>query len=216
MNFEAELESLLPSDLPHRGQVVSFATRHLEMIVEINQVLNLTRIIEAREAVIKHVLDSVIPWRLFAGAKVVVDAGTGAGFPGIPLSIVLPETRFVLIESIQKKTRFVESVIETLGLPNAEALPVRAEEWFKTQRADILTMRAVAPLERAVPLFAPAIKQGTRGLLFKGPDTAAEIAAAEREIHKRGVSVREILRYELPDALGTRTIVEMVQRGKNA
>lgn len=216
MTFESELNSLLPDDLPHRAQVVSFAARHLELIVEANQVLNLTRIVDVREAAIKHVLDSVLPWRLFAGARVIVDAGTGAGLPGIPLSLVLPDSQFVLLESIQKKTRFVESVLERLQLRNVQALPMRAEDWLKYNQATLITARAMAPLERAVPLFAPALKQGARALLYKGPDTAKEIEAAAAEIRKRHLNVQEVFRYELPDGAGTRTIVEMVQRDKNA
>jgi 16S rRNA (guanine527-N7)-methyltransferase len=216
MTFATELNLLLPDDLPHRAQVVSFCARHLDLIVEANQTLNLTRITSVREAAIKHVLDSVLPWRLFAGHKVIVDAGTGAGLPGIPLSIALPESHFVLLESIQKKTRFVQSVIDALALPNVSAHPLRAEDWLKSNEANIITARAMAPLERAVPLFAPAIRQGARALLYKGPDTAQEITEAATEIRKRGIAVREILRYDLPDQLGTRTMVEMVQGSKHA
>ena len=84
MSFEQELEDVLPSDLPNREIVVSKAAKHLELIVEANQHFNLTRILNPREAAIKHVLDSVMPWRYFEGTRTVLDAGTGAGFPGIP------------------------------------------------------------------------------------------------------------------------------------
>ena len=111
VSFAAELTQLLPQDLPHRENVIAKAARHLELIVEMNQVMNLTRILNPREAAIKHVLDSVLPWRLFEGASHVVDAGTGAGFPGVPLSLVLPETEFSLLDATQKKARFVESAV---------------------------------------------------------------------------------------------------------
>lgn len=211
MTFSTELNLLLPDDLPNREQVVTLCARHLDLIVEANQTMNLTRILSVRDAAIKHVLDSVLPWRLFQGAKLVADSGTGAGFPGIPLAIVLPDTHFVLLESIQKKTRFVESAIAALDIQNATAVPERAEDWLRTNEANLITARAMAPLERAVPLFAPALKFGARALLYKGPDTANEITAAANEIRKRKVVVREILRYVLPDDSGTRTIVEMVQ-----
>lgn len=216
MSFENQLNLLLPDDLPHRAQVASFSARHLDLIVEANKTLNLTRILDFRQAAIKHVLDSVLPWRLFSGASVVVDAGTGAGLPGIPLSVVLPATRFVLLESVQKKTRFVESVIATLGLRNVEALPLRAEDWLKYHHADIVTARAVAPLERAIPLFGPAIQQGSRALFYKGPDVHNEIETATAETRKRYFTAREILRYELPDSLGIRTIVEVVKGNQHA
>lgn len=211
MTFENQLQLLLPDDLPHRAQVASFSARHLDLIVEANKTLNLTRILDVREAAIKHVLDSVLPWKLFVGAGVVVDAGTGAGLPGIPLSLALPQTKFVLLESVQKKTRFVESVIANLGLKNVEAVPLRAEDWLKYHHADIITARAVAPLERAVPLFGPAIQRGSRALLYKGPEVQNEIETALPEARKRYLAAREIQRYELPDGLGTRTIVEVVK-----
>src|SRR3982751_5142369 len=111
---------MLPSDLPNRADVVVKAAVHLARIVEANQSFNLTRITSVREAVIKHVLDSVVPWRLFAAAPAVLDAGTGAGFPGVPLALVLPEVRFVLSESVGKKARFVEATVEELKLGNVE------------------------------------------------------------------------------------------------
>src|ERR1700675_1134174 len=108
MSFKEALDQVLPVDLPQRDIVVVKGARHLALIEEANRHFNLTRITGPREAAIKHVLDSVAPWRLFAGATHVLDAGTGAGFPGIPLALVLPEVRFTLSESTQKKARFVE------------------------------------------------------------------------------------------------------------
>src|ERR1041385_9153622 len=93
MEFADELNLVLPADLPGRETVVCGAAKHLALIVEANRHFNLTRLVTPREAAIKHVLDSVMPWRLFLGARHVLDAGTGAGFPGIPLALVLPETR---------------------------------------------------------------------------------------------------------------------------
>ncbi|WP_031496387.1 16S rRNA (guanine(527)-N(7))-methyltransferase RsmG [Bryobacter aggregatus] len=209
MSFAVELSSLLPDDLPHRQNVMAQAAAHLDLIVEANQYLNLTRIVGEREAAIKHVVDSVIPWKSFASAKVVADAGTGAGFPGIPLALVLPETRFVLLESIQKKARFVQSVVEKLGLTNVEVHPVRAEEWLQQHKADLLTARAVAPLTRAIPLFAPALRNGMRALLYKGPDAEQEIEEAVAEAQRRRVKAKVALRYELPDAAGIRTLISL-------
>ena len=139
----------------------------------------------------------------------VADAGSGAGFPGIALALVLPETRFTLLESTQKKARFLETVVRELGLANVEVRAERAEEWLKTHRVSVVTARAVAPLNRAAALFAPALRGGARVLLYKGPDAATEIGEAAAEIGKRRLRLRIVERYELPDKLGTRTIVEM-------
>jgi 16S rRNA (guanine527-N7)-methyltransferase len=209
VTFAEELRQLLPADLPFREECIARAARHLDLIVETNQHFNLTRIVDPREAAIKHVVDSVLPWRLFQGAEHVADAGSGAGFPGIPLALVLPETRFTLLESTQKKARFLEYLVLQLKLPNVEVRPARAEEWLNTHRVTIVTARAVAPLSRAAALFAPALRGGARVLLYKGPDATTEIAEAAAETAKRQLRMRIIERYELPDALGTRTIVEM-------
>ena len=208
MQFEDELNQVLPPDLPHRENVVQAAARHLALIVEANQYLNLTRITSPREAAIKHVLDSVMPWRLFQDARHVLDAGTGAGFPGIPLALVLPETQFTLAESIQKKARFVASVLSELKLPNVEITPRRAEEL----KADVITARALAPIPRVLALFRPALKAGARLLLYKGPDAEEEIAEAATEARKIRARMEIVMRYDLPDSLGARTIVEIAEK----
>lgn len=200
---------MLPEDLPNREMVVSKAAEHLELIVEVNQYLNLTRITSPREAAIKHVLDSVIPWRLFAGAKHVLDAGTGAGFPGIPLALVLPDVRFTLAESIQKKARFVESALAKMQLPNVTISATRAEELALPGAIDIVTARALAPIARALDLLGPALKKGAKALLYKGPDAEQEIASAEKELRKFRMNARVVLRYELPDSLGSRAVVAL-------
>ncbi len=209
MSFAEELELVLPQDLPHRDKLIVTAARHLELIAEANEYMNLTRITSEREAAIKHVLDSVLPWCLFEGAGTILDAGSGAGFPGIPMAVVLPESRFILSESIQKKARFLESAVAALGLTNVEVSAQRAEDLLKSRRVDIITARAMAPLNRALGLFAPGLRNGARALLYKGPDVETEIAEAASEGKKRKVIMRVIERYELPDALGTRTIVHL-------
>ncbi|HJY05590.1 MAG TPA: 16S rRNA (guanine(527)-N(7))-methyltransferase RsmG [Bryobacteraceae bacterium] len=209
MAFEEQLREILPEELPHRETLIHLGTLHLELIEETNRFMNLTRITEPREAAIKHVLDSVLPWRLFAGARNVLDAGTGAGFPGIPLAAILPDTRFVLAESVQKKARFVETAVQKLGMGNVDVRPVRAEDVLKSERFEIVTGRALAPLSKALPLFAPALKRGARVLLYKGPDVEEEIGAVAAEARKRGVRIAVVERYELPEKYGQRSIVEL-------
>jgi len=212
----SELELRLPSDLPHREAVIEGAARHLELIEATNRQFNLTRITSPSDAVIKHVLDSVLPWRLFREARHVLDAGSGAGFPGIPLSLALPQVRFTLAESVQKKARFIQSAVEALGLRNVEVLPVRAEDYLKSASPDILTARAVAPVERAVALFGAAMRKGTRLLLYKGPDADAEIGDAARELIKARARASVAMRYELPEGLGSRTVVEVTSSAPGA
>jgi 16S rRNA (guanine527-N7)-methyltransferase len=209
VRFSRELTTLLPDDLPGRDEFAAKAARHLELIVEANQYFNLTRIIDPREAAIKHILDSVMPWRLFSSAKHIVDAGTGPCFPGIPLALVLPSIEFTLAESIGKKARFVESVVKELDLANVKVAAQRAEEIVRTGTADLITARAVARINKVLELFAPALKQGKRLLLYKGPDVDAEISEAQAGMLRQKLRVRVVERYILPDALGARTVVEI-------
>ncbi len=101
----------------------------------------------------------------FCGAKTVLDAGTGPGFPGLPLALTLPDTRFTLAESTGKKARFVESVIADLETSNARVLPKRVEDIGKRDRFEIVTARAFAPMPKALKMLAPLLKKGTRALL---------------------------------------------------
>ncbi len=206
-----ELEAILPADLPNREVVVFGAARHLQHLAEINQVMNLTRITTPRDAAVKHILDSVIPWKLFAGAKTVLDAGTGPGFPGLPLALTLPDTLFTLAESTGKKARFVESVIASLKIGNARVLSERVEEIGRRNQYELVTARAFAPLQKALKMLAPLLKHGTRALLYKGPDAESEVAEAAREAKALGVRIEIVMRYELPDDLGARSIVQIAR-----
>ncbi len=209
MEFEDELNAVLPADLPRREFAIRKAAEHLALIVEANRHLNLTRITSPREAAIKHVLDSVIPCALFAHARQILDAGTGPGFPGIPLALVLPDTRFVLAESIRKKARFLESALAQLELPNVTVSPERAEEILRCGGIDAIVARALAPIPRALGLFAPALKAGAKVFLYKGPDAEREIAEAAQDAAKIRARMQIAMRYDLPDGLGTRTVVQI-------
>lgn len=205
VQFEDELARFLPPDLPHREALIQKAAQHLGLIAEVNPYMNLTRLTSPREAVIKHIYDSVAPWKYFQGAGRILDAGTGAGFPGLPLALVMPEVRFTLSESIQKKARFVESVVESLELGNVHVTHERAEDVATNQPVDIITARAIAPLGRILDLFRKPLKRGTRLILYKGPDVEAELAEAD----KYHVSARLLYRYQLPEGLGSRSLLEI-------
>jgi 16S rRNA (guanine527-N7)-methyltransferase len=205
VQFEEELGRVLPPDVPHRDRLIHKAAQHLRFIAEVNEQMNLTRITDAREAAIKHVYDSVAPWQYFRSASCVLDAGTGAGFPGVPLSLVLPQTRFTLAESIQKKARFVDSAVDALELANVNVTAQRAEERALSGRAEIITARALAPLGRILELFRKPLKRGARLLLYKGPDVEDELLDAQREC----VAAQVLCRYELPDGCGSRTLLEV-------
>ena len=203
MSFEEELERVLPADLPHRADVIQKAARHLDLVVAANEYMNLTRIATPKEAAIKHVADCLLPWRHFSHARRILDAGTGAGFPGIPLALVFPETHFTLTDSIQKKARFIETVIEDLKLENVDVAAERAESLALEKRPDVITARAVAPLERLVHTFGKCLERGMRLLLYKGPDAEDEFSALNRS----RADVQVVDRYELPEGFGMRTLI---------
>lgn len=205
MQFEEELARVLPQELPNRERLISLGDMHLAMISAANEYMNLTRIISPQEAAIKHIFDCVAPWQHFQSAAHVLDVGTGAGFPGIPLAIVLPQVRFTLTESIGKKARFVESVIDALELQNATVIPERAESALAIQKAEVVTARAVAPIDRLITLFQRPLKAGTRLLLYKGREVEAEMAEAKMD----QVAGTVLYRYDLPDGFGSRTLVEL-------
>jgi 16S rRNA (guanine527-N7)-methyltransferase len=176
VNFEDELVRVLPPGIPHRGRLIEKSAQHLRLIAAANEYMNITRISSPMEAAIKHVFDSVAPWQYFKDARLVLDAGTGAGFPGIPLAIALPDVRFILAESIQKKSRFVESAVDALDLPNVEVSSARAESLALSRSPRIIAARAVAPVHRLMHLFEKALHLGAHLLLYKGPNVEAELA----------------------------------------
>lgn len=205
VQFESELARVLPEDLPHRERLLSLAPKHLQMISAANEYMNLTRIVSPQEAAIKHIFDCIAPWRYFQSAGHVLDVGTGAGFPGIPLAITLPQVRFTLSESIGKKARFVESVLDSLELPNVKVIGERAESAVTSQNLDVITARAVAPVDRLIALFQRPLRAGVRLLLYKGPDVEDEIAKAKMD----RAAAHVLCRYDLPDGFGSRTLVEL-------
>jgi 16S rRNA (guanine527-N7)-methyltransferase len=205
VEFEEELARVLPPDLLHRDRLIEKSARHLHLIASANEHMNLTRISTPREAAIKHIYDSVAPWRHFQGAKRILDAGTGAGFPGVPLSIIFPDVSFTLCESIHKKARFVDSVVEALDLPNVHVLSERAEHIAMTRRTDIIIARAIAPVSRILELFRKPLKRGSQLMLYKGPDVETELAEAK----SHHVAAQVLCRYDLPDGLGGRSVIHI-------
>jgi 16S rRNA (guanine527-N7)-methyltransferase len=212
VQFEEELARVLPPDIPHRCRLIDKAAQHLRLISSANEYMNLTRIMTPQEAAIKHVYDSVAPWRQFVGAKRVLDAGSGAGFPGVPLAVILPETRFTLTESIQKKARFVDAAVESLELSNVHVVAERAEARLEIEPSEIITARALAPIHRILELFSRALKQGSQLLLYKGPEVEAELKEAQRS----KVDAEIVCRYDLPDGLGRRTLVGIRAQARGA
>lgn len=151
----------------------------LDLVAEWNAKFNLTAIREPLDMVRKHLLDSltVQPW---ITGPLVTDVGTGAGFPGLPLAIVNPQLRFTLVDSTQKKIRFVQHAATELRLDNVEAVAARAESLHPEQRAATVVSRALASLPTFVAQAGHLCTRNGKLLAMKGRQPADEIAALPR------------------------------------
>ncbi|MDO5325072.1 MAG: 16S rRNA (guanine(527)-N(7))-methyltransferase RsmG [Clostridia bacterium] len=168
-------------------QAEMFETYH-RMLIEANARFNLTRVPDDEaEAIDRNYLDCIAPLAvgLPEAHASLIDVGSGAGFPGIPLAICLPETRIVLMDSLGKRVEFLQTVIDALGL-NAQAVHLRAEDGARKseyrEAFDLATARAVAPLNLLCEYLLPFVKVGGRMLALKGPGLDEEVAAAENAL----------------------------------
>ncbi len=147
---------------------------HLEILLRWNRVHNLTSVIEPEEIITHHLLDSLSIASLIRGERV-IDVGSGGGFPGIPLALALPDTRWTLVDSRGKRARFLEEVVDLLGLERVEVVHQRIEHYFPEENFDTLVARAVAPLPRLILLTQHLWQEGVRVIAMKGADFLAEL-----------------------------------------
>ena len=176
-----------------------------KLLLHWNEKINLTAITEPKDVAIKHFADSV---SIGAGdfvnfeGKTAVDIGTGAGFPGIPLKIVFPSLEITLLDSLLKRTTFLETVIQELSLQGITAVHSRAEDaghngCFREQ-FDYALSRAVAPIAVLAEYCLPFVKPGGALLALKGPDVERELTEGERAIHLLGGEVAFVKPVNIP------------------
>lgn len=175
-----------------------------EMLVSANARTNLTRVPDdPDEAIDRNYLDSIAPvgGGLLSGAKTLVDVGAGAGFPGIPLAIMLPDVHITLLDSLGKRVAFLKSVIAELRL-NARAENMRAEDAGRApgmrEAYDLAVARAVAPLSVLAELMLPLVRVGGRMLAYKGPAWGAELSEAGAALEALGGRFLEARAAEIP------------------
>ena len=172
-----------------------------QLLIERNKVMNLTAITEPRDVATLHFLDcaALLNFADFAGKKV-IDVGTGAGFPGLPLRILQRNFTITLLDSLNKRVDFLESVVNTLALPATECVHARAEEYAARHREkfDIATSRAVASLPVLSELCLPLVKVGGKFLAMKSVDTEEEINSSKAAIAKLGGKITAVKDYAVP------------------
>jgi len=196
-------------------QLAMFA-RLTEMLLAWNEKINLTTIIEPEDIVIKHYLDSLafIPWirRYSVGQNVrLCDLGTGAGFPGLPIKIAMPELKLTLIDSLAKRINFLNQVILTLDLPDVITCHARAEDIGRVadyrEKFDIVVARAVAELPILLEYAVPLLKVGGVLLSAKGVDPENEIRRAQKALAVLSCKVEHLEKYSLAEGADNRSLI---------
>ena len=171
-------------------------------LIETNKVLNLTAITEENEVVIKHFLDSVLPCKLFPQDAKLVDVGSGAGFPAIPLKIVRSDLSVTMVDSLNKRINFLNEVINLLDLKGCSAVHSRAEDFaLKTrEQFDVAVARAVAPLNTLVEYLLPLVKVGGKAIIYKSSKLDEELAASQNAIKILGAKIEKIEHFEIEES----------------
>jgi 16S rRNA (guanine527-N7)-methyltransferase len=186
---------------------------YLEELQRWNRHHNLTAITDLPTAIEKHLLDSLTLLPLLSGDEKLLDIGSGAGFPGLPLKIVRSGLELVSIDGVAKKIRFQCHVIRQLKLSGVRATACRIEDLAKDQEFvgyfDVIVFRALGRLEQFVPLALPCLSERGRFLLMKGPEGREELVAAEPLLRDQGLSCLQLLEFTLPGTGSRRTILEL-------
>lgn len=191
---------------------------YMNLLIEWNEKMNLTAIVEPEEIILKHFIDSITILKDLKDGETIVDVGTGAGFPGVPLSIMNPTLKITLVDSLNKRLIFLQEVINKLNLKNVETIHARAEEFGQNKKYresfDIATSRAVANLSTLSEYLIPLVKLGGKVVSMKASDAQEEINEAKKAIEILGGRIEKIEEFDLPQSDIGRTII-IIKKQKN-
>ena len=184
---------------------------YMNLLIEWNEKINLTAITDPDEIILKHFIDSITILKELEDGSKLVDVGTGAGFPGIPLSIMNPSLKITLVDSLNKRLIFLQEVVNKLKLENIEIVHARAEEFGQNKKYreqfDISTSRAVANLSTLSEYLIPLVKVGGKVIGMKASDAIQELNEAQKAIEVLGGTVEKIDEFNLPQSDIGRTVI---------
>lgn len=183
-----------------------------DMLIETNKVMNLTAITEKKEVIVKHFLDSIaIAQYVDLSHGKIIDIGTGAGFPGIPLKILYPDCEITLLDSLNKRIRFIENVTKALNLSKVTAIHGRAEDYAHQKeyrhQYDFAVSRAVANLSTLSEYCLPFVKTGGQFISYKSGNVDEELEQSKNAIFLCGGKINKVERFRLEEADADRTFV---------
>lgn len=202
----AEIDQVLPEQT-----IQAFETYAAEL-KKWNRKFNLTAICKDTDIAVKHMIDALFFINGIAPEGCVMDIGSGAGVPAIPLKIVRPEVRVISVDAVGKKIMFQKHVSRVLGLQGFEALHARVESLHTSHAGlcDVITSRAFSRLDIFAALAAPLLKSSGKLVAMKGPDIHDEISAIEAAVRTAGFQIHSVVEYALPMDKGRRSLVTLL------
>lgn len=182
---------------------------YLTFLIQENEKYNLTAITQPKEIIIKHFIDSVLPYKDIPLNSKVIDVGTGAGFPGIPLKILRNDLHLTLLDSLQKRINFLNNLLEKLSIKDVKTIHSRAEDYVSSNREifDIALSRAVASIPTLAEYLIPYVKINGLVMMYKGSKVDEEIALGQKAINELGGKIINVQNFYLSEVDSERNIV---------